>query len=316
MFAFGETATTKGTFYLSQGSAGRAVVAAQEYGNDLVIDLDHKSLWGDSKAVGWFGLSLDEVGLWADMPQFFMPLEGQAAPDGILWLAEGKRLIESYEYRYISPVFWTEYDDQGREVITEVLNFALTNIPATKNRAPLINSRGQETTTMPETTPQQSNISVTTQQELLSQVYALTGETEPEKVKGALAALSQIKSQLVSANAALDAEKTSHKVTATKLREVNLDNLIKEGKLPPAMRQECLSLSEDALTTTLKFLAGLPTPAAQTQQQPPTENTATPEGQVAQLSKAEQEHCKQYGLDPVVYASTKNTYYKNKSVEL
>jgi hypothetical protein len=317
LFAFGETGTTKGNFFLSQGSAALALSSAQQYGNDLVVDLDHKSLWGDSKAVGWFGLSVDEQGIWADKPLFFTPLDGQPSPTGIMWLAEGKSLIESYQYRYISPVFWTEYDDQGREVITEILNFALTNIPATKNRAPLINSRGQETENMPtENTPHATNITITTQQELLAQVYALTGETEPEKVKGVLTALSQVKQQLASAQASLETEKAAHKATSAKLRNIELDALVKEGKLPPALKQECLSMSDDALAATLKFLGSLPTPASQVQQTPPSVNPSTPEGAAAQLTKEEQEHCTRYSLDPKTFALNKQQMVRGKSFEL
>lgn len=138
LFALGANESTKGTFYLTETSAVDVIKAEADYGNDLVIDRDHMALFGDSTAYGWFSLELDAKGLWAGAPRN----NEQDGLTGIWWLTEGRDLVESYKFRYISPVFWTTYDDQGREIIVEVLNFSLTNIPATKNRAPLSNSRG------------------------------------------------------------------------------------------------------------------------------------------------------------------------------
>lgn len=304
LFGFGANETSKGIFYLSQESAGVCLSNEADQGNDLCIDKDHAALWGDSTAYGWFSLAVDAEGLWADTPRHFTPAEGQPALSGIWWLAEGRDLVESYKFRYISPVFWTEYDAEGREVITEILNFALTNIPATKNRAPLINSRGNEV-------PMPVEITVTTAEnnaQILSAVYALTGETEAEKVKGALAALTQIKTQLTAASVALTAEREAHAASKAKLRELTLDGLIKDGKLPPSMRADCVAMSEEALASTVKFLAGLPTPATQPQVTQPPTNATTPEGLAAQLSKEELAHCKIYQLDPQIFAMTKKTY--------
>lgn len=315
LFAYGETGTTKGTFFLSQDSSARVMTAQAEYGNDLVVDLDHRSLWGDTKAVGWFSCEVDGEGLWAGKPLNFL---GEPSPTGVMWLAEGIALIESYQYRYISPVFWTEYDDQGRELIVEVINFALTNMPATKNRTPLLNSRGatEESNSM---SGNQTNITVTTKDELLAQVYALTGQTDADKAKAALIALSQLRDQLTACNASLEQERAAHVLTRNKLRGIELDALIKEGKLAPALREKCLNMSDEQLSVVLSITAGNPALPANQQQvsQPAVTTPASPvsngrdltdeqvEAAVKALTKDEKEHCKRYGLDAKEFVKVK-----------
>jgi phage I-like protein len=54
--------------------------------------------------------------------------------------AEGRAMLKAREYRYCSPAF--DSDDDG--TITELVNCAITNLPATKRMEPLMASRAGE----------------------------------------------------------------------------------------------------------------------------------------------------------------------------
>ncbi|MGL4986558.1 MAG: phage protease, partial [Treponemataceae bacterium] len=89
--------------------------ATKLYLENLVIDENHASdlaaIEGKpTPARGWFSnLSLNEAGeIWADVE----------------WTSEGKALVESKSYRYISPVFTSKNNE-----IQTILRAALTNTP-------------------------------------------------------------------------------------------------------------------------------------------------------------------------------------------
>lgn len=126
IFPFGLIETTKGRFQFDQESAQMVVAAWQNYGNQLSIDYEHQALDpvanGPVPAAGWFDLELRDDGLWAVNVQ---------------WTERARALLVAREYRYFSPAFYT--DDEGR--IVELINLALTNIPATKFMEPLVAGR-------------------------------------------------------------------------------------------------------------------------------------------------------------------------------
>lgn len=119
----GITSTVKGT-YLFNDVSGKAVLNTwRERGIRLYFDYNHLSLEPEDeeqgKAAGWFDLDLREDGLWAV---------------NIEWTDKALKLIESKEYKYISPVLFT---NEKNEVV-RLINVALTNLPATDNLEPLI----------------------------------------------------------------------------------------------------------------------------------------------------------------------------------
>lgn len=123
VFPFGRVETTKGVFFFDQEAAERVMQAWRDYGNRLSIDYEHQALEpvsnGPVPAAGWFDLEVREDGLWAV---------------NVEWTPMAAELLRNREYRYFSPAFYA--DEEGR--IVELINLALTNIPATKRMEPLV----------------------------------------------------------------------------------------------------------------------------------------------------------------------------------
>lgn len=123
IFPFGRVETTKGVFLFDQEAARRVMRAWRDYGNRLSIDYEHQALEpvsnGPVPAAGWFDLEAREDGLWAV---------------NVEWTPRAMELLRNREYRYFSPAFYV--DEEGR--IVELINLALTNLPATKRMEPLV----------------------------------------------------------------------------------------------------------------------------------------------------------------------------------
>lgn len=127
LFPLGTVETTKGTFLLTPEDAAACVKRHVEYGNELSIDYGHgvfqEADGAPQRAAGWIvGLEVRDDGLWAT---------------GVTWTPTAERMIREREQRYFSPAFMA--DEEGH--ITEILNVALTLMPATHNLTPLVASR-------------------------------------------------------------------------------------------------------------------------------------------------------------------------------
>lgn len=100
-------------------------------GRPLLFDLDHNSIWGESKAAGWgTNLRKEEGKLLVDMTPTPM----------------GKTLIENGEYRYLSPVYETTHTDRisGKERKDWRLHsVAFTNVPFLHELPPIKNNANQ-----------------------------------------------------------------------------------------------------------------------------------------------------------------------------
>ena len=96
---------------------------------ELLMDIDHKSMRApeerDTTAAGWiYGLvSVKDLGRLSG-------LYGK-----VKWTDVGRHLVESRQYRFISPVFEV---DEGRPV--RIINAALTNRPALSTISPILNT--------------------------------------------------------------------------------------------------------------------------------------------------------------------------------
>jgi len=136
IFPAGSFETTKGTF-LFDGQAARSVMAAvADWGNDYCVDYAHSMLGffnvdpaKSMKAAAWFTPQLRQGELWAT---------------AVRWNDEARSMLGKREARYVSPAFNIEDGDDNR--ISELINVALTNIPATKKQTPLVTSRDRNDT--------------------------------------------------------------------------------------------------------------------------------------------------------------------------
>ncbi len=124
LFAFGENETHNGTYLVDEDSRKLVVENFEKYGLPrLAIDFDHKSMSSDGpadagKAAGSFVPEVRDDGIWAT---------------DIQWTETARAAIEAGEWLYYSGGF--EVDDDNR--VISVLNFALTNFPATFGLQPL-----------------------------------------------------------------------------------------------------------------------------------------------------------------------------------
>jgi phage I-like protein len=125
IFTAGEIETTKGVFTFDADSATSVMAEYAKHGIDLMIDYDHASLASVSldpaqagKAAGWFNLEVRNGELWAV---------------NVRWTPPAADALRRKEWRFMSPAFGTL---DGR--ITDLLNVAITNLPATRNLTPLM----------------------------------------------------------------------------------------------------------------------------------------------------------------------------------
>lgn len=124
IWAFGRVESSKGTFLFDRAAAAKVMRAYRRHGNLLCFDYEHKAISddgrpGDGKSAAWFKLDLRDDGLYAV---------------DIRWTDTAARGISAREWLYWSPAF--DADKSGR--ITELVNIALTNIPATHRLKPLV----------------------------------------------------------------------------------------------------------------------------------------------------------------------------------
>ncbi len=121
LFSFDTIRTTKGNYIVNSSSAESIISIFREIGNDIVIDYEHQTLNDtEAPAAGWI------KNLYAKDDGIYGTVE---------WTQKAKDYIKNREYRYLSPVVWTNKDN----VAVYLQSVALTNLPATLNAKPLIN---------------------------------------------------------------------------------------------------------------------------------------------------------------------------------
>lgn len=283
IFRSGVTETTKGPVRFT-ARAGKSVMGRManlgrdalpfDYGHGQVSMLkSHES----QRAAGWFK---PEVRMADAGPELW-------ATD-IHWTPTARQALADKEYRYFSP---TLYRDSETGEVTELTNIALTNLPATKNQTPLV---GLDT---------QGNFSV----EIETLLAAFGVKDLPEAV-AKVTKLTTENGQLLDAVKSLQTELADAKTALAKVAEERVaterSNLVeqlgREGKLPPALKPWALSQSLDSLKA---FAAVAPVaPAAKAPVQPEKRSDGT-DG--VSLSSDELKICKQMGVKPEQYAKTR-----------
>jgi len=257
LFKFGVNKTTKGDFYLTKESAKEIINNWKDYGNNLNIDYNHNQLANvidpDAGAsAGTFRLEIRQSGVWAV---------------DILWTERAAKMIESREYIYTSPAFATQIRD-GQEVIIDVLNFALTNIPATKNMDMLIaaskytkisNKENMETTEI-NTNPDSITLAEIDSDESPEMQEKLAELESKLAEKEALVLELEAKISDLEAEQAKKIERLSLQVQSlehtidTKEKEDIINSAIVAGRILPAQKALYLSLSKDSLVKEIEKL--------------------------------------------------------------
>lgn len=292
MFEAGETDTTKGKFTVD---LDRVMKRFREIGKDkLPFDYGHAmvSFGGDQRAAAWFVPEVRNGELWAV---------------NIEWTPRALRELGDREWRFYSPAFRAMWPDRDEEpaIITELINCALTNLPATKNQKPIVASEDFETDNNNTRKPRMKlilqKLGVSEEGEAIVRVDQLiTGESAN------IALLSSLGFKNVTELAsAFSASQETVKKMKTEARNATIAQLSKDGRLPPSQHDFARMLSDEQFEV---FVKGLPESVAPAPSAPSLQLSAPPSGSSARgapssaanvaLSDEEREMARQFGQDP------------------
>jgi phage I-like protein len=124
LFRAGVNETAKGTFVFDAEARESTLSAAEEWGVEFMVDLEHQSIdrdapnW-DPDARAWLNLEVRNGELWAV---------------NLRWNPDGVRRLTEKTQRYVSPTF--RHDAEGR--VREIVNIALCAMPATYGAPALV----------------------------------------------------------------------------------------------------------------------------------------------------------------------------------
>ena len=115
-----------GDYAITERDIDEMIANFNTEGRDLLFDYNHDSLWGDSKAAAW-GKSLEKRD-----GKIYCKVE---------WTEEGKKAVESKEYRFLSNVLIFNYFDPNNKKLTGsyLHSVALTNVPFQKELPEIMN---------------------------------------------------------------------------------------------------------------------------------------------------------------------------------
>jgi phage I-like protein len=219
LFRKGATETTKGQFVCDATAAKFTIDNVKSHYGQAITNFDYGhgqvgflgGSYESARSAGWAKLSERDGALWAT---------------DIEWTPTATKALLDREFRFFSP---TVYRDPETKRITNLVNVALTNLPATKGQRPIVTAQEHTHMSQPQT-PAPS-----------------AAESTPAPTD--LAALQASNAQLLSAVTSLQA---SLNASNAKLAEVEADRakaskadliarLSREGKLPPALQDWALS---------------------------------------------------------------------------
>lgn len=251
MFRAGVNKTDKGDFLFDEEAAAAVMTSYASEGKQLMADYEHQSLVQPAieapASVKSFVPQVRNGELWAT---------------AVKWTERARAYLAAGEYRFFSPAFIHD-EKSGR--ISKLINFALTNNPATHALEPLVaasaNSiEGDDTMTECTACTALSKQLAAKDEELKSLTARLTALESSDKEKAAeMSALTVLRSGLYAATGkATDAEasgvlqalKSSHEKLAVLEGQLEtekatrltaefatvLDQAGKDGKIPPAQR--------------------------------------------------------------------------------
>jgi phage I-like protein len=280
IFAAGKTTTQKGTYVYDEEAASSVRTAEEDKRRKPWMDYEHQSLHKppiEAPAAAFYDLEYRPDGLYAT---------------NVKWRPRAAQYLKAGEYAFHSPAFWQD-EETGR--VLELINDALTNDPATHDAKSLVplkaslpapdlddvaESSRRRLTALSAAKPDEekhmskailvalgckddadesAGIAAATQlSDLKREVMSLTGKMTLSEAVGALHAFRSASEQVVALSARAEAaEKKLLKADVEKL----VDAAARDGKVPPAKRDDFVALGERdmvALKTTLDLLPVLP----------------------------------------------------------
>jgi phage I-like protein len=249
IFGKGVTETTKGPILFDE-QAGKSVMKAfREHGLDLLpFDVGHGMVNPFSppsghEAFGWFKPAVRDGALYAT---------------DIEWTEEALDALKKRKFRYFSPAIIKNYDSGRPE---QLINIALTNIPATKGQKPLVadQTEHQSGITPGKRKPMELEeflkmLGVTTAAEALSRHTELSSLqtgllalTSAKDTGAAMATLSAWKQQAEQATVLATKVQELEAAGANAKRDQLIEKLSQDGKLADALKPWAKTLTLDAL---------------------------------------------------------------------
>jgi phage I-like protein len=297
IFAAGKIETTKGVFLFDDKAAEQVMASVAEYGNDYAVDYDHgMGSWlamdpaESGKAAGWFKPELRGGELWASQ---------------VTWTPKATEKLSAREYRYTSPAFRTEKEG-GR--ISELVNVALTNIPATKKHPPLMASQagssGMESkmktialalSLAAEATEAEVLSAVTNLQSFASRILSEIGAKSQAEAFGILSGWKGNAAQIALLSAKVDEYKA-------KEVEIEIEGLIAkgkaDGKITPSSEPEVRKLAKEHGPNWIKGMLAVALAAPKPLEEPAHQGNA-------ELTPEELAMCQRNGFDPKTVVANK-----------
>lgn len=227
------------SFVFDDDSAAEVMRRFAVAGRDrLAVDYDHAT-YSDTKdaapAAGWFVPQIRNGELWAT---------------DLKWTPRGAGYLKNAEYRFFSPTL--EIDNDGH--VEALRPIALTNDPALTNLRPLVaaSRTHHKAPTMKlvlsslglaaDADEQRIAAAIESLKTEKAQLLSLSGKSTVAEAIGAITALKAQAEQAITLSAevtTLRAEKLSTEVNSL------LDEASRDGRVPPAKREEMLKLSAD-----------------------------------------------------------------------
>ena len=295
LFKRGDNETSKGLFVFDDASAISVLAAFAAHGLDkLPIDYDHKMLRAASgpeggKAAGWFLPAVRNGELWATQ---------------VTWTPAAAQAIRDAEFRFVSPA---AFHSDGH--IDELINVAITNLPATVGQQALVAATkqiGEVSPTKPEkpNVPEKLFALLGAENEAEATIVVKTWNTNMAALMTATgttsfdAMLTTVKANAIQAAEAVGLAAQVATLTAAAESATKADliaKLSKEGKAPPTLHA---FLSGCSVSQIEQFAAGATVVAA-------TVPTAPGAGNVATLTDDEKRVARQLNLTDEAFLATK-----------
>jgi phage I-like protein len=212
LFKSGTTETSKGQFVCDATAAKFTIDNVRAHYGDALTNFDYGhgqvgfvQTADSAKSAGWAKLAERDGSLWAT---------------DIEWTPAAQRALLDREFRFFSP---TVYRDPETKRITNLVNVALTNLPATKGQRPIVTAQEftmaeQQKPTEPVATPKSEPTDLAALQASNAQLLSAVSQLQ--------ASLNQAQTEL-STVAAERAKNTKASFIA---------KLSQDGKLPPALQ--------------------------------------------------------------------------------
>jgi phage I-like protein len=226
LLKMGVNETTKGPINVTRESIDAVLAQIKADGRDqnrLSFDFNHAQMRAQTAeegiSAGWFSVEGREDGLWIVNAE---------------WTERASTALAAREYRFFSPVLML--DAKTREP-TQLVNVALTNLPATKDQTPLVASQNVD-----ELVADQPKESLVDEKAVL-QLFGALGVSDVAGASEKFDALSKENDALKSGAAEMNVELSALKADVAKReqaeavakRDALIAELTQAGKLAPAM---------------------------------------------------------------------------------